>query len=324
MLDLKRRGILLAACSKNNPEDAQLPFLRHTHMALRLEDFAAFRANWEDKATNLRAIAQELSLGLESFVFLDDNPLEREWVRSQLPEVTVVELGPSPFHFLRQLDRGRHFEVLSLSDEDLARTDQYRWNVQRENLRASSGSLDDFLKQLQLEARVEEVSEKNLARVTQLVNKTNQFNVTTRRYNEAQLRAIADDPRGWTGAFHVSDRMASYGLIGVLLCRPIESDNVWEIDTWLMSCRALGRQMEKFMFDRLIEAAIARQIRRIVATYRPTSKNELVKDLFDLMGFRRVGERADMFRYELDVPSKLQITANHIRNDTPSVAGVRP
>jgi FkbH-like protein len=316
MRDLKRRGILLAVCSKNNLEDAQLPFLRHAHMALRLEDFAAFRANWEDKATNLRAIARELSLGLDSFVFLDDNPLEREWVRSQLPEVAVVELGSSPFHFLRQLDRGRHFEALSLSAEDLARADQYRVEMQREGLRASSATLDDFLQNLQLEAAVEAVTGKNLARVTHLINKTNQFNVTTRRYTEAQVHAIAEDPQSWAGAFQMSDRMGSYGLIGVLLCRPADRSDTWEIDTLLMSCRTLGRQMEKFMMDRLLEAAVGRRIRRIVGVYRPTAKNGLVKELYDQMGFRRVGEDADELRYELEVPATLPVTATHVRDVT--------
>lgn len=318
MLDLKRRGILLAVCSKNNIEDARLPFLQHPHMALRLEDFAAFRANWEDKAANLRVIAQELSLGLDSFVFFDDNPLEREWVRSQLPEVAVVELGALPFHFVRQLDSGRHFEALKLSGEDIARSDQYRAKAQREELGASSASLTDFLQNLQLEAAVEDITDKNLARVTQLLNKTNQFNVTTRRYTEAQVCAVTKDPQAWGAAFRMSDRMGSYGLIGVLLCRPADCGSAWEIDTLLMSCRALGRQMEKFMFDRLIEAAIVRRIRRLVGVYVPTAKNGLVRELYDQMGFRRVGENADELRYELDVPTAPPLMATHIRNVTPS------
>jgi FkbH-like protein len=316
LLDLKRRGILLAVCSKNNPEDARLPFQKHPNMALRLEDFAAFRANWDDKATNLRAIAHELSLGLDSFVFLDDNPLEREWVRSQLPEVAVVELGSSPFYFVRQLDRGRYFETLSLSDEDLARAEQYRVGAQRESLRASSTSLDDFLQSLQLEASVAGVTDKNLARVTQLVNKTNQFNVTTRRYTEAQVRSIAADKAGWAGAFQMADRMGNYGLIGVLFCKAIQADPEvsWEIDTWLMSCRTLGRQMEKFMFDRLLEAALERGVHRLVGIYLPNAKNGLVKELFDQMGFRRVRETAHEVRYELEIPAHPVITATHVRN----------
>ena len=314
MLDLKRRGILLAVCSKNNLEDAQLPFRRHPHMALRLEDFAAFRANWEDKASNLRAMASDLSLGLDSFVFLDDNPFEREWVRSQLPEIAVVDLESSPFRRLRQLDRGRYFEALSLSGEDMARSDRYRVEAQRASLHASSASLDDFLQKLQLEAAVEEVAENNLARVTQLVNKTNQFNLTGRRYTEAQVRSVAEDPQGWARAFQMSDRMGSYGVIGVLCCLPTDRGDAWEIDTWLMSCRTLGREMEKFMFDRMVEAAVERRISRIVGVYRPTAKNGLVSKLYDQMGFRRVGESGGEVRYELDVPTTPVIKATHVRN----------
>ena len=299
ILDLKRRGILLAVCSKNNPDDAKLPFREHPHMALRLEDFAAFRANWDDKVANLRAIAADLSLGLDSFVLVDDNPLEREWVRSQLPEVAVVELGPSPFSHLRELDRGRYFEALWLTQEDLARADQYRVRLQRETLRTSADSLEGFLQTLQLEAGAEEITDKNIQRITQLVNKTNQFNFTTRRYTEAQVRAIADDPRGWARAFRMSDRMGSYGLIGVLFCRP--TDCAWEIDTWLMSCRALGRRMEKFMFDRLVEAAIERRISRIVGVYRPTPKNALVQDLYGKLAFRRIASTEEEVRYELQL-----------------------
>jgi FkbH-like protein len=313
LLELKRRGILLAVCSKNNLEDAQVPFLRHRHMALTLEDFAAFRANWDDKATNLRALAAELSLGLDSFVLLDDSPVEREWIRAQLPEVAVVELGAAPLEFVRQLDRGRYFEALALSSEDLRRADQYRKQAQREKLRTPSASLDDFLRDLKLEASVEAVSERNIARVTQLINKTNQFNLTTRRYTEAQVRAFTHDASGWAGAFHLADRMDSYGLIGVLLCRATASDQ-WEVDSWLMSCRSLGRQMEKFMFDRMIAAAIARRIRRIVGVYRPTAKNGLVKELYDQVGFRRIKEEHDEVYYELEVPAQPTVTAARIRD----------
>jgi FkbH-like protein len=146
------------------------------------------------------------------------------------------------------------------------------------------------------------------------VNKTNQFNVATRRYTETQIRAIAQSQQAWLAAFRMADRMGSYGLIGVLFCRPAEGSETWEVDTWLMSCRTLGRQMEKFMFDRLIEAAVARRIKRIVGIYRPTAKNGLVKKLYDQMGFRRVDESTDEVRYELDVPATPVVTATHIRN----------
>ena len=314
MLELRRRGILLAVCSKNNPDDARLPFLQHTQMALKLDDFAAFRANWEDKVTNLRAIAQELSLGLDSFVFLDDNPIECEWVRSQLPEIAVIEVGRPPLNALHQLDHGRYFESLSVSSEDLARADQYRVEAQRKSLLSTSASLEEFLQSLKMEGASEEVTDKNLARVTQLINKTNQFNLTTRRYTEAQVREIACDPECWIRAFRLSDRMGSYGLIAVLICRAAAAHDTWQIDSWLMSCRVLGRDMEKFMLDRLLEAAAARGIKHIEATYLPTPKNALVKDLCPRLGFWCVAESAAETRYMFDVPSMFAATADHIRN----------
>jgi FkbH-like protein len=321
MLDLKRRGVLLAVVSKNNPDDAKLPFQEHPQMALRLDDFVALRANWDDKVSNLRALAQDLALGTDSFVFLDDNPLEREWVRSQMPEVAVVELDAAPFHYVRQLDSGRYFEALTLSQEDLARSEQYRVEAQRESMRSAAASLDEFLIGLRLEASVAPVSAANLARVTQLVNKTNQFNLTTRRYADAEVREIANDPRGWAGAFEMADCLGSYGLIGVLFCKPGAGDRSWEIDAWLMSCRTLGRQMEKFMFDRMLEAAQRRGIARIEGVYRPTKKNSMVSRLYDDFGFRRAAESADEVRYEFAVPESPAITATHVRNvSCPSAA----
>lgn len=314
MLDLKSRGILLAVCSKNNPDDARLPFEKHEHMRLRVEDFAAFVANWEDKASNLCTIAAQLSLGLDSFVFLDDNQLDRDWVRAQLPQVAVIDVGPSVFHYVRDLDRGRHFFTLSLSEEDLARASQYRSQSMRESIRASAQSMDEFLAQLHLKGSVSLVAESNLSRVTQLVNKTNQFNLTTRRYTEAQVRQFAEDPNGWAAAFQLSDRMGSYGLIGVMFCRPVGPRHRWEIDTWLMSCRTLGRQMEHFMFDRLLEAARERGIREIAALYRATGKNALVAQLCDTLGFTRISETPEEVRYLLAVPEQPAIVATHIHD----------
>ncbi len=315
MRDLRSRGILLAVCSKNNPDDARLPFEKHEHMLLRLEDFAAFQANWNDKAQNLREIAEKLALGLESFVFLDDNPMEREWVRSQLPQVTVPEVGSSVMNWVRDLDRAMYFFTLSLSKEDLARAEQYRSEAQREMLRSTSQSLDEFLVQMQLEASMVPVSDANLARVTQLVNKTNQFNVTTRRYTEAQVRQLAQRPRSWTGAFHLSDRVGAYGLIGVLFCIATGPEpDQWEIDTWLMSCRVLGRQMERFMFDRMLEAAAALGVRKVTGIYRPTGKNSLVEDLYPKLGFSKASETPEEVRYVIAVPESLAPTAQHIRN----------
>jgi FkbH-like protein len=315
LLDLKARGILLAVASKNNHEDACLPFQKHEHMLLRMEDFAAFEANWNDKASSIREIAHKLSLGLDSFVFIDDNPLEREWVRCQIPELSVVELGPSVFHYVDDLDRGRYFFAVSLSAEDQSRAEQYRSEAVRKHLQATSQSLDEFLAQLQLRASGATIDEKNLVRVTQLTNKTNQFNLTTRRYTEAQVQRLVTDPECWSRAFHLADRMGDYGLIGVIFCRSCGAGR-WEIDTWLMSCRVLGRQMEKFMFDRLIEAAQSRDISEIVGVYRPTAKNGLVKDHYEKLGFEKIREGPDEVRYRLAVSADRQVAATHIRNES--------
>jgi FkbH-like protein len=320
LLDLKARGILLAVASKNNYDDACLPFHKHPHMLLRMEDFAAFEANWNDKAASIRNIAAKLSLGLDSFVFLDDNPIEREWVRAQIPEVNVIELGPSVFHYVRDLDAGKPFFAVSLSAEDQVRAEQYRGEAVRKHLQATSQSLDDFLAQLQLRASCVPVGDKNIARVTQLTNKTNQFNLTTRRYSEAQVRQLAADPESWAGAFQLADRMGDYGLIGVIFSRPGASAHSWEIDTWLMSCRVLGRQMEKFMFDRLVEAARGQGIREIVGVYRPTSKNGLVRDHYDQLGFTPTASTSEEVRYSLLVPAIEETRATHIKNESEPVA----
>lgn len=305
LLDLKARGILLAVASKNNHDDACLPFHKHPRMLLRMEDFAAFEANWNDKASSIREIARKLSLGTDSFVFLDDNPMEREWVRSQLPEVAVVELGPSAFDYTRELDRGQYFFALSLSAEDKMRADQYRSEAARKHLQASSQSIEEFLAQLHLRPSWEPVSEKNLPRVAQLTNKTNQFNLTTRRYTEAQVRQLAGDPECWAAAFHLSDRMGDYGLIGVIFCRPGAVRASWVVDTWLMSCRVLGRRMERFMFEVMSGEARRRGVTEISGVYRPTPKNGLVRDHYDQLGFARVESSAEETRYRLELQQDL-------------------
>jgi FkbH-like protein len=300
LLELKDRGVLLAVVSKNNDADARLPFEQHPHMRLRLDDFAAFIANWDDKANNIRTVAELVGLGTDSFVFLDDNPFERAWIRSQLPEVAVVELGPTPYTYVTDLDRGRHFFSLTLTEEDRQRAEQYRREAAREALRHASSSMDDFLKELQMRGADEPIGSANLARVTQLVNKTNQFNLTTRRHSTAEIDALATHPRGWARAFRLTDRFGDHGLIGVLLCASA-GDEAWEIDTWVMSCRVLGRGMERFMFDRTLTAARKMGVRRIVGVYRPTPRNGQVADLYSQLGFARVESSDGSVRYELDL-----------------------
>jgi FkbH-like protein len=281
--DLQQRGVLLAVCSKNNEDDAELPFRRHDDMLLKREDFAAFVANWDDKPTNLRRIAENLSLGLDSFVFLDDNPMERALVRARLPQVVVPECGRTPWEMLAALRRGLYFEAVMLTEEDRLRHASYLGNAARAAAEENAPSLESFLSGLEMAARHGAVDVQTLPRVAQLINKTNQFNLTTRRYTEDQVAAMASSPDWWCRWFRLADRFGDHGLIGVILARrgPCE----WRVDTWLMSCRVLGRRMEDFMAACLLSAASQEGARTVVGEYIPTEKNAVVSGLYRRLGF---------------------------------------
>jgi FkbH-like protein len=283
--ELRDRGVVLAVCSKNNEADAREPFERSAEMVLRLDDIAVFRANWSDKVTNLRDIAAALELGTDSFVFLDDNPTERAWVRSQLPEVMVPEIGSDAARYLPLLQRHHAFDALALSEEDRLRAADYAANARRSELMKSAGNLEEFIANLQMSATVAPVDELNLPRAAQLVNKSNQFNLTTRRYTEEQLRAESQRPDTVVRTFKLRDRFADNGLIGVMIGRARPDDGALEIDTWLMSCRVLGRRVEEFMVGVMMEEALARGLTRVVGRYVPTAKNGLVKELYPRLGF---------------------------------------
>lgn len=281
--ELKDRGVLLAVCSKNNLEDAELPFKEHDAMILRLDDFVLFTANWEDKASNIQDISQRLALGLDSFVFLDDNPLERAWVRSRLPEVTVPECGSKPWEMLAALRSGMWFESIAFTPEDAERHKSYKSNLVRQELEKTASTVEEFLTGLEMIAECGPIDNTVLARVTQLINKTNQFNLTTRRYTEEQVKRMAESPDWWTSWFRLKDKFGDHGLIGVILAK--KGDQRWTVDTWLMSCRVLGRKMEGFMFSELVSAARRTGARTVVGEYVPTAKNALVKDMYTTLGF---------------------------------------
>lgn len=290
---LQERGVLLAVCSKNNEADARQPFEEHEGMILRLDDFAAFVANWQDKASNLHEIAQRLNVGLDSLVFVDDNPAECALVRQELPEVAVVPLPPHPVDFVPTLDRRRFFEALALSSDDLRRHETYRGNQRREALRASAPSLEAFLHGLAMIGRTAPVGEATLNRAVQLLARTNQFNLTTRRHEAPEVRRIAEDPASFAQTFALEDRFGDNGIIGLILAIPGEDLTTWEIDTWLMSCRVIGRGVEYWMTNELAFSARTAGKTKLLGTYRPTSKNELVRDHFAQMGFTKVAEAPD-------------------------------
>jgi len=313
--ELKDRGVLLAICSKNNEMDAQLPFQKHSAMILRLEDFVVFRANWKDKSLNLREMADQINLGLDSFVFLDDNPVERALVHRELPEVAVPELGHDPSHFIARLDRERYFEVLDLSPEDYQRHESYRANVLRDNLRQTASSLDDFLRNLGMESENGPFNDLVLARVVQLVGKTNQFNLTTCRYSEGDIRRMTASSDCWTRYFKLKDRFGDNGLVGVMMAHRDTGETLWTIDTWLMSCRVIGRQFECFMFSVLADALRARGALSVRGVYKPTAKNAMVADLYSKMGFTPIPHTAGTDAwFEFDLAKNLSSACAFIQN----------
>ena len=292
-LELRQRGIILAVCSKNNEADAREPFRVTLGMVLKETDFVLFVANWEEKSANLLFIARQLKLGIGSLVFVDDNPLERAKVRRDLPEVAVVELPADPAGFVAALDRGNYFEALALSEEDLGRHAAYAANVQRESLKTETTDVAGFLRRLDMRMHHGPFTDAVHNRVVQLLNKTNQFNVTTRRHGSADVTAIQTDANTWTQYFRLVDCFGDNGVVGLIIARPSDSPLVWEIDSFLMSCRVLGRNAEEFMVATLVSAALERGVAQLVGRYLPTPKNGMVADLFPRLGFREVERRPD-------------------------------
>jgi FkbH-like protein len=288
---LGQRGIVLAVCSKNNEEDAKLPFREHPEMILSFEDISVFVANWNSKDENLRRIANELNLGLDSLVLADDSPTERAWVRRQLPQVEVPELPEDPSLYIRALDEQMYFEALTLTDEDRQRTQGYRGNFQRQILQASSSNVEEFLAGLEMQVDLRPFDEANLPRIVQLINKTNQFNLTTRRRSDVEVRNLMARPACYTQSMRLRDRFGDYGLTGLLIALP-EGEGL-RIDTWLMSCRVLGRQVERVMLAALLRHSVEARVRYVIGEYVPTAKNAQTRDLYDRLGFECIAEEPD-------------------------------
>lgn len=292
LLALRRRGVLLAVVSKNNDADAREPFLAHPDMRLSLSDFVAFRAGWDDKPAVIRRLAEDLSLGLDSFVFVDDNPFEREAVRLALPDVDVLDLPPDPSGYPGALARHPTLEPGTLTLEDVGRTDQYRALVQAEDARATATTPDEFLAGLDMQAIVEPISAATVPRVVQLMGKTNQFNLTGRRHTEAAI----EDMTGREGAVHLTlrlrDRFTDHGLVGVLLAVPQGSD--LRVDTWLMSCRVLGRGVEIATMRALTETARSRGFTRVIGQHIPTGRNEPAREAYPRSGFTALDSDVDL------------------------------
>ena len=283
-LRLRERGIVLAVCSKNEEETAREPFRSHPDMLLREEHIAVFVANWNNKADNLRLIADTLSLGTETLAFLDDNPVERSQVRQELPEVGVCELPKDPSLYSCTLLASGYFETVSFSQEDRKRADYYHGNAKRIQLQNNVGNLEQFLISLNMEAEISPFDSTNRERVTQLVNKTNQFNLTTRRHDSQTISLMQSDETYETLQVRLKDQFGDNGLVSVVILKSV-AGGVWVIDTWLMSCRVLGRRLEDAIMNEIAERAEKKNIREIIGVYIPTKRNGLVKGMYEKFGF---------------------------------------
>lgn len=298
--ELKRRGIILAVCSKNNEDTAKLPFEKHPEMVLRLDDFALFVANWQDKASNIRFIQQTLNIGMDSIVFLDDNPFERGVVRSLIPDITVPELPDDPALYLSYIRSLNLFETASFSSADADRTEQYRQEADRSALVAKFTSYDEYLRALEMSAQAAPFDKFHYPRIAQLTQRSNQFNLRTVRYTESEIESVANDDNHITRYYCLHDKYGDYGLISVVIMDKLEDSSLF-ISEWLMSCRVLKRGMEEFIVNDIIRTASQCGCTKVIGEYIPSPKNAMVADLYERMGFEKCGGYyiADVSTYKM-------------------------
>jgi FkbH-like protein len=290
--ELSRRGVILAVCSKNDEANALEPFEKHPDMVLRRPDISSFVANWSDKAGNIRAIAEELNIGIDSLVFIDDNPFERNLVRQELPMVAVPDVSDDPTYYPLAIADAGYFEGLSVTDEDRERTAQYQGNKARDALKASATDLEGYLRGLEMQLVWKRFDRVGLQRIVQLINKSNQFNLTTRRYADEDVLAVMADPDAFGLQLRLLDRFGDNGVIAIVIGRLRDNKDL-DIDTWLMSCRVLGRQVEPTTLNLVAQEAAKLGARRLVGTYIPTKKNAMVKDHYAKLGFATMSATAD-------------------------------
>jgi FkbH-like protein len=284
---LGERGVILAVCSKNAPEIAETGF-NHPSSVLKRADFAAFECSWADKVGGLRRIAADLNVGIDSFVFCDDNPAECELVRQQLPEVAVVHLGSEPAAFIELFDAGHWLDLAAYTQEDLGRSAAYSARAAALAEQAEATDIGSYLAGLQMRGRLFRPEESDIARVAQLELKTNQFNMTTRRYSEAQIRGFLARNDAVVLAFRLADRFGDHGLTSTLIA--FKEGDALRIDSWLMSCRIFSRSAEQFILRGLIDIAAGMGATRLVGEYQPTAKNDVVADLYPRLGFVAAGD----------------------------------
>lgn len=295
---LRQRGIIICVCSKNDEDKAREPFEKHPDMVLQMDDIAVFMANWETKVDNIRAIQRVLNIGFDSMVFVDDNPFERAMVRENIVGIEVPEMPEDPAEWLEYMYGLNLFETASYSGADADRTRQYQAEAQRVTLAKSFDSEEDFLRSLDMKATVSGFTAYNTPRVAQLSQRSNQFNLRTVRYTEADVAAMAADDKTVDLSFTLEDRFGDNGLVAVVVMKPMDDESLF-VETWLMSCRVLKRGMEDFTLNTMVAVARERGYRRIVGEYLPTAKNGMVADHYKRLGFSEV-KGASTALWELD------------------------
>lgn len=296
---LKHRGIIICVASKNNEETAKEPFEKHPDMVLKLDDIAVFQANWDTKVDNIRTIQQILNIGFDSMVFLDDNPFERNIVRENIKGITVPELPEDPAEYLEYLYSLNLFETASYSSLDKDRTKQYQVEAQRVSLSKTFTNEADFLKSLNMVSVVSGFTKFNTPRVAQLSQRSNQFNLRTVRYTDADIEALANDPNVIDLSFTLEDKFGDNGLIAVVIMKPQDKETLF-VDTWFMSCRVLKRGMENFTLNTMVEKAKAAGYKKIIGEYLPTPKNGMVAEHYPQLGFIPI-EGGETAQWMLDV-----------------------
>ena len=293
--ELKERGIILCVCSKNNEATAKEPFEKHPDMILKLDDIAIFVANWEDKASNILYIQKTLNIGMDSIVFIDDNPFERNLVRDLINDITVPELPKDPSQYCEFLKGLDLFETVSYSENDSERTLQYQAEMERTQLQSRFSDFNEYLKNLEMVGEAKRFEPYYFPRISQLTQRSNQFNLRTVRYTEADIERIASDDRYITLYYTLKDKFGDHGLVSVVILE--KRGNTAFVDTWLMSCRVLKRGMEEYVVNAFVKAADDEGMEKIEGEYIPTAKNMMVKDIYTKFGFKPTEKN----KYELNI-----------------------
>ncbi|MDC1253004.1 HAD-IIIC family phosphatase, partial [Amylibacter sp.] len=296
--ELKMRGIALAVCSKNDFNNAKSGF-EHPDSILDFNDFTSFKANWSPKHENILTIANEINIGSDSLVFIDDNPAERDIVSSQVPSVSVPNVGSDVIHFVDHIDRNGYFEPISLLTDDINRNNYYKENKKRLKEEAIYNSYDEFLISLKMQADIKSFSSLYLERITQLTNKTNQFNLTTKRYTSGEIKGIASSKEFIKIYGKLTDKYGDNGLIAIVVGNI--KHNQCHIDLWLMSCRVLKRKMEFAMLDEVVRLCKEKNISEIIGYYNKSTKNYMVSDLYEIFGFSLVSNISENTIWKLDI-----------------------